>query len=88
MFACKGVYNFNIKEPTSSSGLTYSLPNVSIDFLDKVQLSSSHDETIICSSLPKFIRCVKCLLSFSGSENPILETNASNIDFLIILSSI
>ena len=69
MFACNGLYNFNIKEGTSSSGLTYSLPNSSLDFFDKVQLSSSHDEIIICSSFPKFTRWVRYLLSFSGSEN-------------------
>ena len=64
------------------------LPNSSLDFLDKVQSSFSQEEIIICSSLPKLARCVKCLLSFSGSSNFKFLINASNIDFLIISSSI
>ena len=86
MFAGNGLYNFNIIEFISSSGFTNSLPNSSTDFLDNVQLSFSQDEIIVCSSLPKFARCVKYLLSLSG-DNPKLLKNASNTDFLIISSS-
>jgi len=44
IFAESGVYNFNIKLSTTSSGLTNSFPNSSVDFLDNVQSSFSQLE--------------------------------------------
>ena len=85
MFAGSGEYNFNIKDSTSL--VTIVFPKLSSPLSDNVKLSSSHDETIICSSLPKFARCVKYLLSFSGSVNFTFSTNASNKVFLSISSS-
>ena len=46
-FVCRlknGEYNFNITDSTTSSGLTIVLPNSSVDFFDKVQLSISQEE--------------------------------------------
>jgi hypothetical protein len=72
--AFSGEYNFNIIDSTSSSFFTYSLPKASTDFLDSVQ-----DEIKVCSLLPKLARCVKYLLSFSGSIIDNFSINASNI---------
>jgi hypothetical protein len=86
--AFNGEYNFNIIDSTSSALFTNSLPNSSIDFLDNVQLSISQDEIKVCSLLPKLARCVKYLLSFSGSIIDNFSVNASNIALPKISSSI
>ena len=67
MSAGRGSYNFRIIDFTSF--VTIVLPNSSWPFSDKVQLSSSQDETKFCSLLSKLIKWVKYLLSFSGSVN-------------------
>ena len=85
IFAGIGEYNFNITDLTSLS--TNSFPNASFLLDDNVQLSSSYDETNICSLLSKFARCVKYLLSLDGSINDNLFINASYIDFFIESSS-
>ena len=66
---------------------TTSFPSSSFFFSDNVQLSSSNEEINIWSLLPKLERCVKYLLSFSGSVICICSANESNNNFDIISSS-
>ena len=66
-FAGNGEYNFNIIESTTSNNIV--LPKSSVDFSDSVHPSFSQVEINICSLLPKLARCVKYLLSLSGSIN-------------------
>ena len=80
-----GEYNFNIVELISLS--TTSFPKESIFLVDNVQLSLSQDEINTCSEFPKFAKCVRYLLSFSGSVNFNFSIKASYIDFFIISSS-
>ena len=77
IFAFNGVYNLRIMESTLF--FTFILPIASVSFSDNVQSSFSQEEIIICSSFPKLARCVKYLLSFSGSIILNFSLNDSNI---------